>query len=86
MAWSASHILSAREAAREVLEEVGLDNYLFTVDPRETGWELKVEHPVSEGWQTVTLSVERDLLLACRTDRRARRQLAQCWRERIGGR
>lgn len=86
MAWSASHILSAREAAREVLEEVGLDNYLFTLDPREAGWELKVEHPVSEGWQTVTLSVDRDLLLACRTDRSARRLLAERWRQRMSGR
>lgn len=83
MALSASHILGAREAAREVLEEVGLDNYLFTVDPREEGWELKVEHPVSEGWQTVTMPVDRELLLASRTDRSARRLLAQRWRERI---
>lgn len=83
MALSAAHIMGAREAAREVLEEVGLDNYLFTVDARDAGWELTVEHPVSEGWQTVTLAVDRDLLLASRTDRGARRLLAQRWRERI---
>lgn len=83
MVLSASHILDAREAARAVLDEVGLSNYLFTVDPREGGWELKVEHPVIEGWQTVTLPVDRDLLLASRTDHGARRILAQRWRERI---
>lgn len=83
MVLSASHILDAREAARAVLDEVGLNNYLFTVDPREDGWELKVEHPVIEGWQTVTLPVDRDLLLASRTDQGARRILAQRWRDRI---
>ena len=83
MALSASHIVGAREAAQYVLEEVGLDNYLFTVDPREAGWELRIEHPVSGGWQTVTLPIDRELLLASRTDRGARRLLAQRWRERI---
>jgi hypothetical protein len=83
MALSASHILGAREAAQCVLEEVGLSNYLFTVDPREAGWELKIEHAVSEGWQTVTFPIDRELLLASRTDRGARRLLAQRWRERI---
>lgn len=83
MALSAGQVIGAREAASALLEEVGLDNYLFAVDPAEDGWEVKVEHPVSDGWASVTLPVDGDLLLASRTDRDARRRLAQCWRARL---
>jgi len=83
MILSGQELLGAREATVAVLEEVGLENYLFSVDPREEGWELKIEHPVPEGWERVTMPIDRDLLLASRTDRNARRRLAQCWRERL---
>ena len=83
MALSAAQVIGAREAAFALLEEVGLDNYLFAVDPGEDGWEVKVEHPVSEGWASVTLPVDADLLLASRTDRDTRRRIVQRWRERL---
>lgn len=83
MTLSGYELIRAREAADAVLEEVGLDNYLFAVDPREEGWEIRVEHPVREGWEQVTLPIDRDLLLASRTDRNARRKLARSWRTRL---
>jgi hypothetical protein len=83
MALSAGQIIGAREAAFALLEEVGLDNYLFAVDPGEEGWEVKVEHPVQDGWASVTLAVDAELLLASRTDRDTRRRIAQSWRERL---
>jgi len=82
MALSAAQVIGAREAAFALLEEVGLDNYLFAVDPAESGWEVKVEHPVSEGWASVTLPVEADLL-ASRTDGDTRRRIVQSWRARL---
>ena len=83
MALSAAQVIGAREAAFALLEEVGLDNYLFSVDPAEDGWEVKVEHPVSEGWASVTLPVDGELLLESRTDRDTRRRIAQSWRARL---
>jgi hypothetical protein len=80
---SASEIIGAREGAAAALDEAGLDNYLFSVEPRDEGWHLKVEHPVLEGWQSVTVPVDGALLLASRTDREARRRLAQSFRERL---
>ncbi len=79
-AWA---IIGAREAASAVLEEAGLDNYLFSVEPRDEDWDLRVEHPVREGWESVTLPVDGRLLLASRTDRDARRRLAQSFRKRL---
>ena len=83
MALSAAQVIGAREATFALLEEVGLDNYLFSVDPADSGWEVKVEHPISEGWASVTLPVEADVLLASRTDRDARRRIVQSWRARL---
>ncbi len=83
MALSGYELCRAREAAGAVLEEVGLDNYLFSVDPREEGWEIRVEHPVREGWEQVRMPIDRELLLASRTDRNARRQLARSWGSRL---
>ena len=80
---SASEIIGAREAAAAALDEAGLDNYLFSVEPREECWQLKVEHPVREGWESVTVPIDGDLLLASRTDRDARRRLAERFRQRL---
>jgi hypothetical protein len=83
MALSAGQVIGAREAAFALLEEVGLDNYLFALDPRDDVWEVKVEHAVQDGWASVTLPVEAELLLATRHDHAARERLARSWRARL---
>lgn len=83
MVLSGVELSRAREAAGALLEEVGLENFLFSVDPREEGWEIKVEHPVAEGWERVTIPIDRDLLIASGTDGSARKALADSWRARL---
>jgi len=79
MAWSAADLERATEAAWALIKELGMEAYLFAIEPREGGWELKLECAVKEGWQTMTLPVDIELLLASRTDSDARARLLQNW-------
>lgn len=83
MPLSSTELIQAREAAAELLEELGLDAYLFEVEPRNSQWELRVECAIEEGWETMTLSVPKVLLLAGRNDAAARQRLLTDWRERL---
>ena len=79
MAGLGADLEGATEAASALLKELGLEAYLFVIEPREGDWELKLECAVKEGWQTVTLSVDIRLLLASRTDSDARARLLRSW-------
>jgi hypothetical protein len=79
LAWSAAELEQAREATSALLEKLGLDAYLFAIEPRESGWELTVECAVEEGWEAVLLPVDIQSLLASRTDADARARLLQTW-------
>ncbi len=73
----------ATEAAEGLLKELGLEAYLFAIEPRQGEWELKLECAVREGWQTVTLPVDTKLLLARRTGSGVRARLLQSWSAKI---
>ncbi len=79
MTWSGADLERATEAAWALLKELEMEAYLFAIEPREGKWELKLECAVKEGWQTVTLPVDIELLLASRTDSDARTRLLQSW-------
>ena len=79
MVWSGADLQRVTDAAGALLEELGLDAYLFAIEPREDDWELKLECAFKDGWQTVTLPVDVELLLASRTDNAARARLLQSW-------
>ena len=83
MAWSGCDPEKVAEAARSLLEELRLQAYLFAVEPREGDWELKVECAFKEGWQTITLPVTAELLLASRKDSAVRARLLQSWGGRL---
>lgn len=83
MPLSSAELIQAREAAAELLEELGLDAYLFEIEPRDGQWELRVECAIEEGWETVVLPVPKALLLTGRDDAAARQQLLTDWRERL---
>lgn len=83
MAWSGADLARATEAAGALLTALGLEAYLFAIEPRDGEWELKLECAVKEGWQMVTLPVDIELLLASRTDNGVRARLLRSWGARI---
>ncbi len=81
MPLSTMELAEARQAVAELLEQAGLDAFLFEVEPREGHWELRLECAAPDGWQALVLSVDKDTLLASRKDDEARRRLIEDWRE-----
>jgi len=49
---------SVRAAVERVVDELGPDAFVYTVEPKDAGWELRVECAVEEGWQVITLPVD----------------------------
>ena len=66
-------------AVEPVLNEMGLDAFVYTVEPKEAGWELRVECAVEEGWQVITLAANPGKLAASVGDAGAREKLRAAW-------
>ncbi|HKJ71375.1 MAG TPA: hypothetical protein VKA55_06445 [Gammaproteobacteria bacterium] len=79
MAVSGDELRRAREAAEDLLEEMGLAAYLYELEPAEEGWLVRVECAVSDGWQSAELPVAREQLLAVGEDSRVRADLLTDW-------
>ncbi|MFP4560681.1 MAG: hypothetical protein ACLFRB_07160 [Thiohalorhabdus sp.] len=61
---SGDELERARAATEHLLEELGVEAYLFQVEPRDGYWEVDVECAVRQGWQRIVLRVGRERLLA----------------------
>ncbi|MBI3772777.1 MAG: hypothetical protein HY272_08780 [Gammaproteobacteria bacterium] len=70
MTLSITELALAREATTELLNELGLDAYLFEVEPRDAQWELKVECAMATdgAWESIRLFVPKEVLLMSQDD------------------
>ena len=75
MSESIAELSQIRENIMRTLDELRLDAYLYEIEPREGEWELKVECAVEEGWETVRIPVEKELLLRASEDSTAHQLL-----------
>lgn len=85
MTLSIIELARARETSAALQDELGLDAYLFEVEPRDEQWELKVECAVAaEGaWESTTLRVPKDMLLMSQDDASIRQCVLTEWRGRL---
>ena len=83
MALTTKNLIEARQAASLILEQLGIEAYLFEIEPKEETWELRVECATTDGWQSLILPVEEKLLLTSQQDAVARNQLREQWRTRF---
>ena len=58
MTTSTAQLAMIREYVSGLLDELGLDAYLFEIEPRDGVWELKVECAIAQGWYNVTIMLE----------------------------
>jgi hypothetical protein len=83
MDFKRADLANAAEAIRLLLSELALQDYRFTIDPREPGSDVGIEYAATDGWRTATLHVGDAALLASRTDREVRSHLASQWGDRL---
>jgi hypothetical protein len=80
---STVELIEAKEAANDLLEQLGLDAYLFEIEPRDERWELRIDCAIEQGWQSARLPVDKSLLLASHKESGARERLLSEWRTRL---
>ena len=78
-----TELSKARDTVAAMLEELRLEAYLFEVEPKDDTWEVKIECAMEQGWETVTLSVDKELLLASMDERHGRERLLREWQARL---
>ncbi len=85
MTLSITELARAREVTAELLDDLGLDAYLFEIKPRDELWELRVECAmVSEGaWESTTLRVSKETLLMSHDDASIHQRILAEWRSRL---
>lgn len=83
MTLSMHELAQAREVVTRVLDELGLDAYLFEVEPHQGQWEIKVECAVDDGWESCRLSADREYLLRGIDDAVVHAVLTDNWREAL---
>jgi hypothetical protein len=74
-----SEILDARAAVEQILDECALRAYLFTVEPKTSGWTLTIDCAAEGGWQNLVLPVDAAELRASLRDAALRRKLRRDW-------
>ncbi|MEW5756079.1 MAG: hypothetical protein AB1810_07220 [Pseudomonadota bacterium] len=86
MTLSIIELAQAREITDELLTELGLEAYLFEIEPHEDEWRVIVECVCSETktpWSRVSWPVSKKLLLACGDNETARRKLLTQWQRHL---
>lgn len=85
MALSMIALAQAREVIVGLLDEIGLEAYLFEIEPKNAQWELKLECAMEahEGWESITVKIPRDILLSSRSNPAARERLARLLHEKL---
>lgn len=61
MTASSADLIEARQLIEGMLDQLGVEAYLFEIEPNAGQWELKVECAIDEGWGRFSLSLDEPL-------------------------
>ena len=73
----------AKEAVSALLEQLGLAAYLFDLEWGDDHWLLRVDCAIREGWQSLSVPVDKQLLVRSANDSEARQVLLSDWRSQL---
>jgi len=80
---TARELIEAKEAVAALLDRLGLEAYLFDLEPHDGRSGVRVECARAGVWQSVTLTVDMQALLESRTDASIRSRLLDDWSKRL---
>lgn len=78
----AATLARARENAASLLDSFGLETYLFSIEPQDSGWMLQVECAGDGAWETISLPVP-ESFLSSGDEQAARESVEDEWRRRL---
>ncbi len=85
MSLSSIELAQAREITGGLLNELGLETYLFEIHPGEDYWQVKLDcaMKIDGGWESTSLPITKELLLASREDTDIHDQILEVWRKEL---
>ena len=85
MALSMIELAQAREITGSLLSELGLETYLFEIEPGEDYWEIKLDcaMEIDGGWESTSLPITKEILLASHEDAELHEQILEAWRKKL---
>lgn len=84
---STSDLTRARNAAERLLESLGLEAYLYEVEPGENdAWTLVLECATGDGWQRLSCAVDKGELLRSLDEEAVRERLSAELSRRVAAR
>ena len=83
MAVTIDELTRAREVAGELLEELAIEAYVFSVEPRNEHWELRVECAIDGAWEMLVIPVDKTTLMMCADDNKVRQNLLNTLEDRL---
>lgn len=83
MEWTHANLTRATEAVSDLLGRLGLQEYLFAVEPRGAECEVRVEYAATEGWKSATLHIADGVLLESRQDSSVHGEISRKWRAQL---
>ena len=72
-----------REAVTKLLDELQLDAYVFDIEPREGQWQLNIECAIDDGWESISLTANKDYFQHGADDAVFHQLLLDEWRESL---
>ncbi len=76
-------IREVREEVGQLLDELRLRAFIFTVEPKEDSWHLRVECATDGEWQVITLPLEAAPLLQRLRDHSERERLKAILQDKL---
>lgn len=84
MKLSIHEIDQIKDNVRTLLDQIGLDAYLFEVEPSsEEEWAVKIECAMESGWERQILSASKAALATCHEDPSVRQDLLDHWKDQL---
>ncbi len=83
MTTTSSDFIQARLLIDEILDELGIDAYLFEIEPHDGQWQLKVECAVDEGWGSFSVALDETKVYAGFNGDTARNEIKEQCRQSL---
>ena len=81
-----NRVEQARDAVEILLDEIGITNYLYDVEPREGQWDIYVECAINDGWGNFQLSVAEEYIVRAKDDAIIHDFLKDEWKDALTAR
>lgn len=80
---TSNQLIQARETVTTLLDEIGLENYMFEIKPQQGRWDINLECNTDQGWECIQLSANEEYIVRGKDDAVLHQFLIDEWSEQL---